>query len=691
MKIKIATLALALTGVAASYAQSARIEPRTPCGTSELYNQSIIDHPEILIQQQKLEEFTQKFIANQATQKTAMVSYVIPMVFHVVHNYGPENISDAQIYDAVSILTRDYNLKNPDTANIYSTFKALQANVGFTFKLAQIDPNGNCTNGIDRIPNLKTYTGSDAAKFNAWPSNKYLNVWVVNKISSGAAGYAFYPGSTSSTNDGIMILYDYVGSTGASTVGTSRALTHEVGHFFNLQHVWGSNNTPGVSCGNDGVTDTPVTKGWDHCPTSAQAAVCTSGIVENYENYMEYSYCGNHMFTKAQATRMVAAANSSIGSRSSLWTTGNQTATGVSAAPNLCKADFTINRNEVCENGTVTFTDASWNGTPTSYTWSFPGGTPSTATTSPVTVTYAAAGTYNVTLTASNGTSSPSVTKTNLVKVYPAASSQGLPFAEGFEGVILPNSTWTVNNTDNKATWTTTSSAHYTGNSCMYIANATNDTAQVDEIESPALDFTTLGSPKLYYKVAYAQKDASSNDALRVMVSTNCGVSWSAKQIKAGNKLMSVTPQTGTFTPTLTSQWRPDSVILTSYAAVKNVRIKFQFTNADGNNIYIDDINITGSTLTGIDNPLANTINFNVYPNPVQDRSVVDFNLVDKAKVSVNIYDILGKEVGKLVDRQQLSAGEHKYPFNTTGMNSGIYFVKLMVNDQLFVEKVIVQ
>lgn len=692
MKIKIATFAFVSVIVAGAYAQSAsRPAPRTPCGTSEVYNQSIIDHPEILVEQQKLEEFTKQFIANQATSKVAAATYTVPVVFHVVHNYGPENITDAQIYDAVNVMTKDFTLQNSDTINIYSTFKPLIANVGITFKLAQIDPNGNCTNGIDRIASIKTYSGDNSTKFNPWPQGKYLNIWVVNKIASGAAGYAYYPGGTSANYDGIMILYDYVGSIGQSTVGTSRALTHEVGHFLNLQHVWGSTNDPGVSCGNDNVSDTPQTKGWDHCPTPATAKICNSSIVENYENYMEYSYCPNHMFTKGQATRMIAAINSSTGLRSSLWAASNLTATGVSAAPNLCKADFTYNRTDVCENGTVTFTDASWNGTPTSYSWSFPGGTPSTATTTPVTVTYPTAGVYDATLTVSNGTTSPSTTKTQLINVYAATAPQQLPFTEGFEGVTVPNTKWSVNSLSPKAKWVVTTSAKYSGSSSVYVNNFSNDTASVEELESESIDFTNLGNAKLYYRVAYAQTTAASNDNLRVMVSTNCGVSWTVRQTKAGSKLASIpSPKSTVFVPTST-QWRLDSVMLPQYASSKNVRIKFQLTNAEGNNIYLDDINITGSSLTGIVNPIADNIAFNIYPNPAQDKSVVDFNLVSKAKVSVQVFDILGSQVATLVSGQVLSEGQYKYPFYTSEMNAGIYFVKLIVDDNTFVDKVIVQ
>lgn len=688
MKIKIGTMALAFAVVTTAFAQ----QPTHYCGTSEIDNQLVIDHPEILIERQKLEEFTQKFIQNQAAQKTANVIYTIPVVFHIIHNYGSENISDAQIYDEMKVLNRDFNKENADTVSVITSFKSKVANVGIRFVLAQKDPSGNCTNGIDRIASLKTYTGDNSAKFNPWPNNKYLNIWVVRHISSGAAGFAYYPGGTSASTDGIMVLSNYVGSIGTSSLNNSRAVTHEVGHYLNLRHVWGSTNDPGVSCGDDLVTDTPQTKGWDFCPAAANAKICNTSIIENYQNFMEYSYCCV-MFTTGQATRMIAALNSSTSGRNNLWTTANLTATGTNTPNNLCKADFftTNNKTVTCEGGTIVFNDASWNGTPTTYSWSFPGGTPSTATTQTVTVTYPTAGVYNVSLTVGDGTSSPSVTKTNLITVYSTTAMTAVPFTEGFEsGGAVPNANWMVSNPDNKTyKWQTTTAAKYSGTSCVMVNNFSNDTAQIEELMGPTIDCTKLGNPKLYFKIAYAQKDASSNDQLKINISTNCGVSWIVKKTESGNNMKSVPPQATAFTPTSTSQWRSDSVTNLNVGSSSNVRIKFQFINADGNNIYIDDINITGSTLTSINDELAGNLDFHIYPNPTQDRSIVEFNLVNNSKVSVKLLDILGNEVLDLVNGQQLAEGNYKFPVSRNAMSSGVYFVRLMIDDRLFTQKLL--
>src|SRR6185295_16406653 len=161
------------------------------------------------------------------------------------------------------------------------------------FRLASIDPSGNCTNGIDRVASYRTHNADDYSKLNPWPNNMYLNIWTVSDFGpnhEGAAAYSYYPNNNiPDGEDGVISLASYVGSIGTSSVTNSRTLTHEVGHFLNLQHPWGNTNSPGVACGNDGVSDTPITKGWDHCPGN-NYDVCTAGVDENFQNYMEYSY-----------------------------------------------------------------------------------------------------------------------------------------------------------------------------------------------------------------------------------------------------------------------------------------------------------------------------------------------------------------------------------------------------------------
>ncbi|MBA3683473.1 MAG: hypothetical protein H0W73_20250, partial [Bacteroidetes bacterium] len=293
------------------------------CGSTEAQNEWFAQHPELKIKYDKLqqeasdldkEQYKTGYKQTDLLQKTSAVAasiYTIPVVFHILHQGGSENITDAQVIDAIKILSRDYNKQNADTSLVVPQFTNSIGNSKIQFELATIDPTGNCTNGIIRHWDAKTaWTSGFGDYIYSWPRAKYLNIYVVKTIASGAAGYTYLPGSgVPAAVDAIVILSSYVGSIGSGNVGTSRALTHEVGHWLNLPHVWGGTNQPGVACGNDGVSDTPVTKGFTSCALG-NAIICNAGITENVQNYMDYSYC-SRMFTNGQAVRMTTALNSS--------------------------------------------------------------------------------------------------------------------------------------------------------------------------------------------------------------------------------------------------------------------------------------------------------------------------------------------------------------------------------------------
>ena len=209
---------------------------------------------------------------------------VIPVVFHIIHLDGPENISDDQIYDQMEILNRDYNRLNADTIEVVNGFDTIVANVKLEFRLATKDFLGNCTNGIERIRSIETLVGDNGSKLNQWPRERYLNVWTVATMENGVAGYSQYPSSVidgqSALADGIIIRHNYIGSTGTGSDFASRALTHEVGHYLDLAHPWGSTNEPEVECGDDGVSDTPVTEGHDDC-LDLRDFSCSSTAISN--------------------------------------------------------------------------------------------------------------------------------------------------------------------------------------------------------------------------------------------------------------------------------------------------------------------------------------------------------------------------------------------------------------------------
>ena len=660
-----------------------------PCAANEMFLNQIKLNPGLLKQVEQQEIKTQNQIAANAGKKTQGQIYTIPVVFHIVHNFGPENISDAVIADEMTILNEDFR-KTGNRSSIVASFSGLDADCEIEFKLAQLDPSGNCTNGIDRIASTKTTLADDQSKLNQWPRNKYVNIWIVASIANGSAGGAYIPSVVASSPaiDGILVRYDYVGQYSPSTVARSHSITHEMGHILNLNHTWGTTNNVGVTCGDDGVTDTPVTKGWVNC-TNLNGQVCNSGIVENVQNYMEYSYCTVRMFTADQKTRMQTALNSSISSRNNLWAATNLTATGTDGtAAVTCTpiGDFNANKKVVCLGGTVNFTDYSFNATSvTGWSWSFPGGTPSTSNLQNPSVVYTTVGKHDVSLSSSNSAGTgPTTTKTNFINVYESSGNTG-PYNEGFESFTFPSTTWDVSNPDSYKTWADCNTAAATGSKSIKLDNIGNIIGEIEKAYSPTIDMTKVTAKTLTFKVAYAQYTSTDVDKLRVLVSTNCGQSYTQAYTKTGTSLKTAAPQTSGYTPAL-SDWRTETVNLTSYGSATALQLLFEFTFQGGNNIYIDDINIGG--ITGINEDVANAFDLTIFPNPLNDQSVLSFSLPEKENVKVVIRDMLGRENVVLADGE-LSGGEHNYPINTEALklSQGIYFVELSAGNARVLKK----
>ena len=687
MRTKISICTIIFSTIFFSTKLSAQV--KTPCGTYDA-NKAIemIDPEGYRLEREKLEQETMEF----AQRKSSAATYTIPVVFHILHLYGTENISDAQIFDAMEVINRDFNKQNADTANTIAAFAGIAANVGIEFKLAKLDPQGNCTNGIDRIYSAYTNVGDEDAKLNQWPRNKYLNIWVVKDISSGAAGYSQYPSNFGAASDGIMILHTYVGSIGTGSPSRSRALTHEIGHWLNLAHPWGNSNTPGVASNcniDDGVTDTPNTIGWTSCNLNGTSC----GSLDNVQNFMEYSYCST-MFTNGQKTRMVAALNSSTASRNNLSTAANLTATGVNSntvcAPD---ADFYTLTPAVCVNSSVNFVDNSSLGAATSWNWTFPGGSPATSTDQSPVVTYATPGTYSVSLTVSNANGSNSVTKNSYVTVESTTADITTPtFFEGFENLTLGAANgWSTTNLGGGSAWATTTSAAYTGAKSVRLNNISNTPGFIDELITPSIDLTQFTSPRLYYKVAYANLTATDNitNSFQILSSVDCGKTWGVRRTYTETALETVSPQNSTFTPTSQSQWREDNINLSSFAIYSNIIFKFKFVAGEGNNLYLDDINLNNTTSLTEMESLEN--NFRVYPNPSDQDAVVYFSTESNATIVVKVFDLLGKEVYNN-NMGTLAAGNHNLILNKETLSgSGLFFVRLSVNDTQLTRKFILK
>jgi hypothetical protein len=242
---------------------------------------------------------------------------------HVVHNTATQNISDAQIQSQIDVLNKDYRKTNADIASLPAVFAPLAADSRIEFKLADKDPSNNPTNGITRTSTATAaFSDDDKVKsaatggHDAWPRDKYLNLWVCPLNGGGLLGYAQFPGGPAVT-DGVVINYTAFGTSGtaAAPFNLGRTASHEIGHFLNLHHVWGDD---GSACtGTDLVGDTPNQAGPNFGKPAFPHVTCSNGpngdLFMNYMDYVDDS--AMFMFTAGQVTRMQACLD---GDRASL-------------------------------------------------------------------------------------------------------------------------------------------------------------------------------------------------------------------------------------------------------------------------------------------------------------------------------------------------------------------------------------
>ena len=651
------------------------------CGTDEFHRVGAsiaheADFPQrVAAATAEVEDFTRSF--NEMEVRGGSGGYVIPVVFHIIHNNGPENITDAQVYDAMRVLNNDFNRLNADWDNVRPEFLDIVADVDIEFRLATRDPQGNCTNGITRTVSPLTNEGAEEMKsLISWPRDRYMQVWVAAS-ADGSAGYTFRPGSAQffPEEDGIVVQHIYLGSVGTGSPSRSRTLTHEVGHWLNLAHTWGNSNNPGLdeNCfEDDGVSDTPLTRGWTTC--SLNGSSCGSDL-DNVENYMEYSYCSK-MFTEGQKVRMIAALNNSTAQRNQLWQENNLINTGVNGNATLCAASFISNTREICAGGTVVYTDQSYHNV-TSRTWSFPGGEPSTSTDPTAVVTYPIGGTYSASLTVSDGSGTLSTTQQDIVVVL---SNPGTapPVSEGFESANLPDDIgWTVVNTDGDNGFGITSAAAYSGTKSLRLVNSASMAGRLDQIVSPTYDMSQATDIVLSFRYAYARRNSTNADQFRVFVSANCGENWSLRsQLFATSDLNTGGVFAGTFVPSTAAQWGYEEVTtIGSTFHVSDMRIRFDFFSDGGNNFYLDDINLNGMAV-GLDEfTTYTTEQMRVVPNPASAQADLLLQQDRSGRVTIELLDVTGRVVDAVFSGD-LSVGEHRIAVPVNGKPAGVYMVR---------------
>jgi hypothetical protein len=225
------------------------------------------------------------------------------------------------------------------------------------------------------------------------------------------------------------------------------------------------------------------------------------------------------------------------------------------------------------------------------------------------------------------------------------------------------------------------------GFGAVRMRNYENSLGAIDELISPSYNLSTLNNPTLQFRYSGAAVDNTPSDQLRIMASDDCGETWSTRETLSGFELTNAGLVPEAYLPSENSTWTEVSVGLGSFESDPNVRIKFRWVSGDrSNNFYIDDVTISGSPL-GMDD-LERQLDINVAPNPTADITTVSMTLLESSKVRMEVVDILGKEVTPLFARD-MTAGPYRYDVNMSAFNSGVYYLRIFVDNDMIVKKVV--
>jgi hypothetical protein len=253
---------------------------------------------------------------SRVATRTTQIS--VPVVVHVLFNDDTSNITKEQIESQIAVLNKDFSATNGDLSLVPTPFRALVGNANIEFRLARRDPNGQKTDGIVRSSTTQRFfrVELDDAMLQQnnkpWPREAFLNLWIVpdlrNSDGDQILGYAQFPGGPAGT-DGVVIRHECFGTTGTAVApfNLGRTATHEVGHWFNLRHIWGDD---GQGCdGTDEVDDTPNQGGANFGnPVFPKTSCNNAPNGDMFMNYMDYvDDISMFMFTLGQVARIDAA------------------------------------------------------------------------------------------------------------------------------------------------------------------------------------------------------------------------------------------------------------------------------------------------------------------------------------------------------------------------------------------------
>jgi hypothetical protein len=641
--------------------------------------------------------------------------YRIPVVVHVIHNGEPlgtgTNISDEQILSQIDVINKDFNRLNADAISTPPEFAAVAGSMNVEFVLALRDPFGLPTTGIVRVNGGRTsWSVSQENEFKAlsyWPAEDYLNIWVLN-LSGGFIGYAQFPVSDMpgleeyqdglATTDGVVIDYKAFGSVdyGSFDLDPSynkgRTLTHELGHFFGLRHIWGDQ-----LCGTDYVDDTPEQRNETiGCPTHPSATTCTTTLNKMFQNYLDYTddACMN-LFTAGQVVRMqLILDNPAVPRRNSLLSSPgllppNCSEPDVAILDKVMPGPVTCNQNPMLRMKLRSLTCDPINTLKVQYRVN--NATPITANFTGLNIPPGSVAELNfgsLNLITGLNTLEASVLEINGIADYNPANStyqsrilidlasDRIPLREKFDEM-----TWPVITPTEGSQWQLSGTNFNT--SASFRAFEAPDGPNESWLVTPVLDFSNTSRASVFFDLSYAW-NGTDNDRLRVLVSTDCGDTYqnlSPPFDRTGLALANAISVTA-WRPESESQWQLRQYInLNNYTGSEKVRLAFVFTNRQGNNIYVDNVEFFLSDdpdpLFLADGPFA------VYWETLTEAKVT-FNLDERSDVFIEILDFTGRRVAAADFKDVLN---QTYSITTGTAAEGLYIFRAHIRGKRYAIK----
>ena len=699
-----------LLGTSTVFAQQKKADKTVKCATMNLLEDEFKKDPAFKVRflEQKA-SFLKKVRLRSGNSFAARGQGVIniPIVFHVVLN-NPSVVTDEQIQAQLDTLNKDYAGLNGDSVRIPNYFKSLFGKSGIQFCLAKRTPDAQPTDGIDReaTPHGSFDYGADMKHatmggVDAWDPDKYLNIWVCD-LSSGLLGFATFPNGSAADEQGVVIAYGSLPGGMETGYNAGKSLTHEVGHYFNLYHIWGDDN--GACTGTDDVDDTPNQADNSTGTLTGMITDSCSSIAPGimYQNYMDYTddLC-LVMFTNEQVTRMETAL---FDSRPSLLNSdGCQPTLLLHKDANLkaitqpsqriCTNHFTpiitLRNNGSDTLHSLVITAVVDNHSTTNYSWSGELAPQNKEDISLSELTISE-GKHTLKIYSSlpNDSADGNTKNDTLFTTVQYNQAVSANITESFEGTAFPSAGWDIVNPDKNFTWEKTSSAAKTGQSSVLINNFDyNAIGQIDYLRLPEATIAGADSVFLSFQVAaavYSNPNTSGNkwDTLQVLISTDCGNTYTSVYKKWDTSLITYkNAYTSAFVPNA-SQWRKDSIDISSFIPQGKILIAFANTNGYENNIYLDDINLRKVVI----NPNLKAQGFLVTPNPARNAIAVQFYPQPSNLKSVQLFNTLGQKMAEIVANGQAS---NYYSFNINQFASGMYIVRAIFSDKVLVKKII--